>query len=308
MPLSVEAPAVYWVIEERMNAMTDREADFVTPSTVTKEFPTFESLTAEFAAELSSYVAVEISIADEAEAAYEAVRAARAREPELDPLRLNLGRLLIRIRPSIGDVAVFEEWCSRHSTDQFSFSMNTAYRWMKIAGSKDPEKEYLNDRAKTAQRVREFRARERAAKAFTLGPVEPRPASSASITLLGPVEPRLVGHIQVLPEPPGSEDLKGQRLSHADPVRRATPPDFAAGAQSVGRSLLRQALRVKEDVLKIALELSREDLDWLRDRIEEHLAETTEEKETTPFEFAPEPEEETTVAPKPRLRRGSRAA
>jgi hypothetical protein len=60
-----------------------------------------------------------------------------------------------------------------------------------------------------------------------------------------------------------------------------------------------------QTALRSALALSREDLEWLRDQIDEHLAEPTEEDEA-PFEFAPEePAEETAAAATPRLRRRS---
>ena len=105
--------------------MTEAEAEagaeFVTPEPVTNSHPTtLENLAAEFTAELSRYAAAVNAIEDDAAAASSAVRAAR--DPELDPIRLSLGKLLIRIRPTIGDGSRvdFAQWCHRRSTGRLN--------------------------------------------------------------------------------------------------------------------------------------------------------------------------------------------
>jgi transposase-like protein len=215
-------------------------------------------LTIEFDAELIRYVAVLTSIEEEAAEAHEAVEAAKAaREPELDPIRLNLGRLLIRIRPTLG--ADFEQWCDRQSQEhQFRFSVQTAYKWMKIARAEDPKQEYLKDKAATAERVRESRARKgEKVKAEASAETMAAEAKSAAdrIKLDPPVEPRPAGHIQLLPD------------------------DGLPTVHSIGRMIARDDANSKHTLLTSVLALSREDLEWLRDRIEEHLAEPTAEDE-----------------------------
>jgi hypothetical protein len=125
-------------------------------------------------------------------------------------------------------------------------------------------------------------------------------SAADGIKLDPPVEPRPAGHIQRLPDdglPPTVRYAPLPPIVGVDPERpRASPPDFAADAQSAGRMIARDLANSKHTLLKSVLAaLGREDLAWFRDQIDQHLAEPTEEEDPTPFEFAAEPAEETSV-------------